>query len=100
MDTQCLNSMDAFFFYRYHPFIRANEHKQLPGQRYMFTCFHTRFINVCLHMPTLDVTKPILICCVFVSALNLVYVIIPTIPLILLFLTVTGVCCYKLLTGR
>ncbi|XP_026228411.1 layilin [Anabas testudineus] len=34
------------------------------------------------------------------AALNLVYVIIPTIPLILLFLTVTGVCCFKLLVRR
>ncbi|XP_072302250.1 layilin [Eucyclogobius newberryi] len=30
------------------------------------------------------------------TALNLVYVIIPTIPLILLFLTVMGVCCFKM----
>lgn len=34
------------------------------------------------------------------SALNLVYIIIPTIPLILLLLTVTGVCCFKLLARR
>ncbi|MEQ2302852.1 hypothetical protein AMECASPLE_010973, partial [Ameca splendens] len=34
------------------------------------------------------------------TAVNLVYVIIPTIPLILLLLTVMGVCCYKLLLIR
>ncbi|KAI3373648.1 hypothetical protein L3Q82_022238 [Scortum barcoo] len=34
------------------------------------------------------------------TALNLVYIIIPTIPLILLLLTVTGVCCFKLLVRR
>ncbi|XP_034745321.1 layilin [Etheostoma cragini] len=34
------------------------------------------------------------------TALNLVYVIIPTIPLILLLLTVIGVCCFKLLVRR
>ncbi|XP_041863656.1 layilin [Melanotaenia boesemani] len=34
------------------------------------------------------------------AAVNLVYVIIPTIPLILLLLTVTGVCCFKLLVRR
>ncbi|KAM3602195.1 uncharacterized protein V6R79_025986 [Siganus canaliculatus] len=34
------------------------------------------------------------------TALNLVYVIIPTIPLILLLLTVTGVCCFKMLIRR
>uniref|UniRef100_A0AAV2J9I9 C3/C5 convertase n=1 Tax=Knipowitschia caucasica TaxID=637954 RepID=A0AAV2J9I9_KNICA len=34
------------------------------------------------------------------SALNLVYIIIPTIPLILLFLTVTGVCCFKMFGRR
>lgn len=38
--------------------------------------------------------------CVFLLALNLVYIIIPTIPLILLLLTVTGVCCFKLLARR
>uniref|UniRef100_A0A672ZHI3 Layilin a n=1 Tax=Sphaeramia orbicularis TaxID=375764 RepID=A0A672ZHI3_9TELE len=74
--------------------------KYTAGIRYMFTYFKTGFINVYIHMFTLDITKLMLICCVSVSALNLVYIIIPTIPLILLFLTVTGVCCYKLLTGR
>ncbi|XP_055082878.1 layilin [Periophthalmus magnuspinnatus] len=34
------------------------------------------------------------------TALNLVYVIIPTIPLILLFLTVMGVCCFKMFGRR
>ncbi|XP_058482993.1 layilin isoform X2 [Solea solea] len=34
------------------------------------------------------------------TALNLVYIIIPTIPLILLLLTVSGVCCFKLLLTR
>ncbi|KAM9728466.1 layilin isoform 2-T2 [Menidia menidia] len=34
------------------------------------------------------------------TAMNLVYIIIPTIPLILLLLTVTGVCCFKLLFRR
>lgn len=34
------------------------------------------------------------------SALNLFYIIIPTIPLIILLLTVTGVCCFKLLARR
>uniref|UniRef100_A0A3B5PXT2 Layilin n=1 Tax=Xiphophorus maculatus TaxID=8083 RepID=A0A3B5PXT2_XIPMA len=34
------------------------------------------------------------------TAVNLVYVIIPTIPLILLLLTVTGVCCFKVLRSR
>ncbi|XP_024862077.1 layilin isoform X2 [Kryptolebias marmoratus] len=34
------------------------------------------------------------------TAVNLVYVIIPTIPLILLLLTVLGVCCFKLLVRR
>ncbi|KAM3869185.1 layilin [Diretmus argenteus] len=34
------------------------------------------------------------------TALNLIYVILPTIPLLLLFFTVTGVCCFKLLTKR
>ncbi|KAG7217279.1 hypothetical protein INR49_027823, partial [Caranx melampygus] len=34
------------------------------------------------------------------TALNLVYIIIPTIPLILLLLTVIGVCCFKLLVAR
>ncbi|KAM7374336.1 hypothetical protein PAMP_007002 [Pampus punctatissimus] len=34
------------------------------------------------------------------KAMNLVYIIIPTIPLILLLLTVAGVCCFKLLIGR
>ncbi|KAG8008598.1 Layilin, partial [Nibea albiflora] len=34
------------------------------------------------------------------SALNLVYIVIPTIPLILLLLTVTGVCCFKLIGRR
>ncbi|KAM6984126.1 layilin isoform 2-T2 [Tautogolabrus adspersus] len=34
------------------------------------------------------------------TVLNLVYIIIPTIPLILLLLTVTGVCCFKLLVRR
>ncbi|KAM6907261.1 layilin [Xenentodon cancila] len=34
------------------------------------------------------------------TAMNLVYVIIPTIPLILLLLTVTGVCCFKMLVRR
>ncbi|XP_034034301.1 layilin isoform X2 [Thalassophryne amazonica] len=34
------------------------------------------------------------------TALNLVYIIIPTIPLILLLLTVSGVYCFKLLIGR
>ncbi|CAB1442677.1 unnamed protein product [Pleuronectes platessa] len=34
------------------------------------------------------------------TAMNLVYIIIPTIPLILLLLTVTGVCCFKLLGTR
>uniref|UniRef100_A0A3Q4BT78 C-type lectin domain-containing protein n=1 Tax=Mola mola TaxID=94237 RepID=A0A3Q4BT78_MOLML len=37
---------------------------------------------------------------VSLSALNLVYIIIPTIPLILLLVTVTGVCCFKLLARR
>ncbi|XP_029957251.1 layilin [Salarias fasciatus] len=34
------------------------------------------------------------------TVVNLVYIIIPTIPLILLLLTVTGVCCFKLLGKR
>ncbi|KAM4546199.1 layilin [Fundulus diaphanus] len=34
------------------------------------------------------------------AAVNLVYVIIPTIPLILLLLTVMGVCCFKVLLRR
>ncbi|XP_029030110.1 layilin [Betta splendens] len=34
------------------------------------------------------------------TAVSLVYIIIPTIPLILLLLTVTGVCCFKLLVRR
>ncbi|XP_029375669.1 layilin [Echeneis naucrates] len=34
------------------------------------------------------------------TALNLIYIILPTIPLILLLLTVTGVCCFKLLVRR
>ncbi|XP_061595770.1 layilin isoform X2 [Cololabis saira] len=34
------------------------------------------------------------------TAVNLVYVIIPTIPLILLLLTVTGLCCFKTLCRR
>lgn len=34
------------------------------------------------------------------TALNLVYIIIPTIPLILLFLTVMGVCCFKMFGRR
>ncbi|XP_039474148.1 layilin-like [Oreochromis aureus] len=34
------------------------------------------------------------------TVLNLVYIIIPTIPLILLLLTVTGVCCFKLIVRR
>ncbi|XP_065819046.1 layilin isoform X2 [Labrus bergylta] len=34
------------------------------------------------------------------TVLKLVYIIIPTIPLILLLLTVTGVCCFKLLVRR
>ncbi|XP_027129496.1 chondrolectin isoform X2 [Larimichthys crocea] len=34
------------------------------------------------------------------TALNLVYIIIPTIPLILLLLTVIGVCCFKLIVRR
>ncbi|XP_047199504.1 layilin [Hippoglossus stenolepis] len=34
------------------------------------------------------------------TAMNLVYIIIPTIPLILLLLTLTGVCCFKLLGTR
>ncbi|XP_068600421.1 layilin [Brachionichthys hirsutus] len=34
------------------------------------------------------------------TALNLIYIIIPTIPLLLLLLTVTGVCCFKLLVKR
>ncbi|XP_053702305.1 layilin [Synchiropus splendidus] len=33
-------------------------------------------------------------------AMNLVYIIIPTIPLILLLLTVTGVCCFKMIARR
>uniref|UniRef100_A0A8C6WEA0 Uncharacterized protein n=1 Tax=Neogobius melanostomus TaxID=47308 RepID=A0A8C6WEA0_9GOBI len=36
----------------------------------------------------------------FCLALNLVYIIIPTIPLILLFLTVMGVCCFKIVGRR
>ncbi|XP_028277946.1 layilin [Parambassis ranga] len=34
------------------------------------------------------------------TAVNLVYIIIPTIPLILLLLTVTGVCCFKMLVAK
>ncbi|KAM9332687.1 layilin [Pholidichthys leucotaenia] len=34
------------------------------------------------------------------TVLNLVYIIIPTIPLILLLLTVSGVCCFKMLVKR
>ncbi|XP_059208418.1 layilin isoform X2 [Centropristis striata] len=34
------------------------------------------------------------------TVVNLIYVIIPTIPLILLLLTVIGVCCFKLLAAR
>ncbi|XP_077402412.1 layilin isoform X2 [Vanacampus margaritifer] len=34
------------------------------------------------------------------TALNVIYIIIPTIPLILLLLTVTGVCCFKMLAAR
>ncbi|CAN9501318.1 unnamed protein product [Ophioblennius macclurei] len=34
------------------------------------------------------------------TVVNLVYIIIPTIPLILLLLTVTGVCCFKMLGKR
>ncbi|CAJ1063970.1 layilin [Xyrichtys novacula] len=34
------------------------------------------------------------------TAVNLVYIIIPTIPLLLLLLTVTGVCCFKVLASR
>ncbi|XP_030602372.1 layilin [Archocentrus centrarchus] len=34
------------------------------------------------------------------TALNLVYIIIPTIPLILLLLTVMGVCCFKMIVRR
>ncbi|XP_054611351.1 layilin isoform X1 [Dunckerocampus dactyliophorus] len=34
------------------------------------------------------------------TALNVIYIIIPTIPLILLLLTVTGVCCFKMLVTR
>ncbi|XP_040035737.1 layilin isoform X1 [Gasterosteus aculeatus] len=34
------------------------------------------------------------------TALNLIYIIIPTIPLILLLLTAIGVCCFKLLARR
>ncbi|XP_030293104.1 layilin isoform X2 [Sparus aurata] len=34
------------------------------------------------------------------TVLNLIYIIIPTIPLILLLLTVTGVCCFKVLVRR
>ncbi|XP_049599602.1 layilin [Syngnathus scovelli] len=34
------------------------------------------------------------------TALNVIYIIIPTIPLILLLLTVTGVCCFKTIVAR
>ncbi|XP_019728938.1 layilin isoform X2 [Hippocampus comes] len=34
------------------------------------------------------------------TALNVIYIIIPTIPLILLLLTVTGVCCFKMIIAR
>ncbi|XP_061608180.1 layilin [Phyllopteryx taeniolatus] len=34
------------------------------------------------------------------TALNVIYIIIPTIPLILLLLTVMGVCCFKMLVSR
>ncbi|XP_036975561.1 layilin [Acanthopagrus latus] len=34
------------------------------------------------------------------TVLNLIYIIIPTIPLLLLLLTVTGVCCFKVLVRR
>ncbi|XP_071754344.1 layilin [Centroberyx gerrardi] len=34
------------------------------------------------------------------TALNLIYIILPIIPLLLLLLTVTGVCCFKLLARR
>ncbi|XP_061659899.1 layilin-like [Syngnathoides biaculeatus] len=34
------------------------------------------------------------------TALNVIYIIIPTIPVILLLLTVTGVCCFKMLISR
>ncbi|XP_034055955.1 layilin [Gymnodraco acuticeps] len=35
-----------------------------------------------------------------ITALNLIYIIIPTIPLIVLLLTVMGVCCFKMIVGR
>lgn len=38
--------------------------------------------------------------CICLLAMNLVYVIIPTIPLLLLLLTVMGVCCFKMLITR
>lgn len=46
------------------------------------------------------ITKSVSLLSVFYLVLNLVYIIIPTIPLILLLLTVTGVCCFKLIVQR
>lgn len=46
------------------------------------------------------ITKSVSLLSVFYLVLNLVYIIIPTIPLILLLLTVTGVCCFKLIVRR
>lgn len=46
------------------------------------------------------ITKSVSLLSVFYLVLNLVYIVIPTIPLILLLLTVTGVCCFKLIVRR
>lgn len=46
------------------------------------------------------ITKSVSLLSVFYLVLKLVYIIIPTIPLILLLLTVTGVCCFKLIVRR
>uniref|UniRef100_G3QBN0 Layilin n=1 Tax=Gasterosteus aculeatus TaxID=69293 RepID=G3QBN0_GASAC len=48
----------------------------------------------------LTVTKCGSPCLLSLQALNLIYIIIPTIPLILLLLTAIGVCCFKLLARR
>ena len=53
---------------------------------------HTSHPNANMH-----VTKFL---CLSLLVLNLIYIIIPTIPLILLLLTVTGVCCFKVLVRR
>lgn len=63
---------------------------------------HTRFLRCC-HIQVAaewSLNLESLLSNLFVLAVNLVYIIIPTIPLILLLLTVTGVCCFKMLVTR